>query len=232
MKAEIIKSQQGKVEDHAEHESSADRVSESGAGCKKLVPKEKTRIALRRKSSPSTNAACGGRAEPVKVITKDGELSGNVGQESIQQTFGTTDADLMPKLAVQLSLASPASLLGNEVDCNSSLAALHGIAPRDALEGMLAVQMVTVHNHSLEFLEKALKPGQPDEIVTANINRATKLMRTFTAQMDALNRYRSNGSHNLVVEQVHVHGGGQAIVGSIGRRESTKGSEDENERSS
>jgi hypothetical protein len=227
MKGEIIKSKQNKINGHAAPESSPDPMSENGAGCKELIPEQNTPIALPRKSQPSTKSACAGRAKPVKVVAADGELSWNGGQESLQQTFGTGDADLMPKLLLQLDVASPDSLLGTGIDRNSSLAALHGIAPRDALEGMLAVQMVTVHNHSIEFLQKALKPGQPDEVVTANVNRATKLMRTFTAQVEALPRYRNNDTQNLVVEQVHVHGGGQAIVGSIGPRESTKASEEE-----
>jgi hypothetical protein len=232
MKSKIIKSQQNKINGHAARESSPDPMSENGAGCKELIPEHNTPIALRRKCSLPTKPPYAGRAKPVKVVEGDGELSWNGGQESLQQTFGTGDSDLMPKLLVQVDAASPDSLLGTGIDRNSSLAALHGIAPRDALEGMLAVQMVAVHNHSIEFLQKALKPGQPDEVVTANVNRATKLMRTFTAQVEALTRYRNHDTQNLVVEQVHVHGGGQAIVGSIGPRESTKASEEKNERSS
>jgi hypothetical protein len=40
-------------------------------------------------------------------------------------------------------------------------------------------------------------------------------MRTFTAQLDALNKYRGKGEQKMEVKHVHVHEGGQAIVGNV-----------------
>jgi hypothetical protein len=42
-----------------------------------------------------------------------------------------------------------------------------------------------------------------------------------TAQVEALKRYRTGGQQKVTVEHVHIHAGGQAIVGSIeqGRKE-------------
>lgn len=96
---------------------------------------------------------------------------------------------------------------------NASTGAIHGIAPRDELEAMLAVQMLATHNTAMEMLRRALIPDQPcaDEMV----NRSTKLLRTFTAQMEALNRHRGKGQQKMTVEHVHVHQGGQAIVGPV-----------------
>ena len=45
--------------------------------------------------------------------------------------------------------------------------------------------------------------------------RFNKLARTFTAQVEALKRYRSKGEQKVTVEHVHVHDGGQAIVGNV-----------------
>jgi hypothetical protein len=42
-----------------------------------------------------------------------------------------------------------------------------------------------------------------------------KLLRTFAAQTEALQRYRGKGQQKVTVEHVHVHTGGQAIVGSV-----------------
>ena len=42
-----------------------------------------------------------------------------------------------------------------------------------------------------------------------------KLTRTFTSQMEALNRHRGKGQQKMTVEHVHVHDRGQAIVGSV-----------------
>jgi hypothetical protein len=40
-------------------------------------------------------------------------------------------------------------------------------------------------------------------------------MRTFTNQMETLKRYRSGAQQTVKVEHVHVHEGGQAIVGNV-----------------
>ena len=44
-----------------------------------------------------------------------------------------------------------------------------------------------------------------------------KLARTFATQVEALKRYRTSGEHRVVVHQVNVNDGGQAIVGSVSR---------------
>ena len=44
---------------------------------------------------------------------------------------------------------------------------------------------------------------------------ATKLLRTYTMQVEALQHYRGKGQQKIRVEHVHVHSGGQAIVGAI-----------------
>src|ERR1700730_8191147 len=49
----------------------------------------------------------------------------------------------------------------------------------------------------------------------SNGNLAVKLLRTFAAQAEALQRYRGKGQQKVTVEHVHVHTGGQAIVGSV-----------------
>ncbi len=58
-----------------------------------------------------------------------------------------------------------------------------------------------------------------------NGNLAVKLMRTFTIQVEALQRYRGKGQQKITVEHVHVHAGDQAIVGAVSaeRRESGGG---------
>lgn len=92
---------------------------------------------------------------------------------------------------------------------------LRGINQQDELEGMLACQMVGVHNLAMEVMKRAMLKDQTVNGVTENVNRATKLLRTFTAQMEALNRHRGKGQQKMTVEHVHVHQGGQAIVGNV-----------------
>jgi hypothetical protein len=47
------------------------------------------------------------------------------------------------------------------------------------------------------------------------LNQAGKLSRTFAMLLDALNRHRGKGMQKITVEHVHVHSGGQAVVGVV-----------------
>ena len=89
-----------------------------------------------------------------------------------------------------------------------------GIQPRDEAEAMLAAQMAAVHNASMTFARRLahVTTIQQQDAAERAFN---KLCRTFTAQLEALKRYRTGGQHKMTVEHVHVHPGGQAIVGDV-----------------
>ncbi len=98
---------------------------------------------------------------------------------------------------------------------DNALALLSGINPQDEMEGMLAVQMVGVHNMAMDAMRLAIHPDQYAEAKESLSNQAIKLLRTFSAQMEALDKHRRKGQQKVVVEHVHVHEGGQAIVGNV-----------------
>lgn len=95
-------------------------------------------------------------------------------------------------------------------------AALGGIGPRDELEGMLAAQLVASNAAAMECYRWAMIPEQSFEGRKENLNQANKLSRTYVTLLEALNRHRGKGGEQKVtVEHVHVHAGGQAVVGSV-----------------
>jgi hypothetical protein len=79
---------------------------------------------------------------------------------------------------------------------------------------MLAVQMVATHFAATRALRR-LKGSDTIPQQDSNGNLAAKLMRTFATQTEALQRYRGKAQQKVTVEHVHVHTGGQAIVGSV-----------------
>lgn len=89
-----------------------------------------------------------------------------------------------------------------------------GIAPKDHIEGMLATQMIATHYATMRCFSRAAEASS-HEIHQLNISSANKLTRSYTTQMEALNRYRGKGQQKMTVEHVHVHSGGQAIVGTV-----------------
>jgi len=97
----------------------------------------------------------------------------------------------------------------------ATIAALVGIAPGDEIEGMLAAQLVGLHNAAMECLRRAMLSEQPHPARMENLSHAGKLSRSYAALVEALNRHRGKGQQKVTVEHVHVHEGGQAIVGAV-----------------
>ena len=98
---------------------------------------------------------------------------------------------------------------------SATVAALMGIAPRDELEGMMAAQLVAAHNAAMECYRRAMIGEQSFEGRSENLTQANKLSRTYAALLDALNKHRGKGQQKVTVEHVHVHAGGQAVVGTV-----------------
>jgi hypothetical protein len=92
---------------------------------------------------------------------------------------------------------------------------LIGMAPRDEFEGMVAGQLVACHNASMECYRRSMIPDQTFEGRRENLNQANKLSRTYATLLEALNRHRGKGQQKVTVEHVHVHAGGQAVVGVV-----------------
>lgn len=90
-----------------------------------------------------------------------------------------------------------------------------GIAPRDELEGMMAAQLIAAHNAAMECYRRGMIREQTFEGRRENLNQANKLSRTFATLLEALHRHRGKAHQKVVVEHVHVHSGGQAIVGAV-----------------
>lgn len=148
----------------------------------------------------------------------------------ITEALGTPDKDLQMHLLTQVvqTFRGYVSAEGTNDErlaefANNAMALLNGIRPQDEIEGMLAVQMIAVHNMAMETLKLGMITGQPPQWIESNISHATKMLRTFSAQMEALKRYRTGGQQKVIVEHVYVTAGGQAIVGVVNRGEGNSG---------
>jgi hypothetical protein len=139
------------------------------------------------------------------------------------EAFGTSDYDLQVFFLDQVTqtfkgCVSSEGFCGNKELAklfSNAMAILQGIKPKDEVEGMLVVQMIGVHNMAMDAMKLVMISDQYPESKERNTNRATKLLRTFASQIEALKRYRTGGQQKMIVEHVHVHQGGQAIVGKV-----------------
>jgi hypothetical protein len=98
---------------------------------------------------------------------------------------------------------------------SATIAGLIGINPNDELEGMMAAQLIACHNASMECYRRSMIGEQTFEGRRENLSQANKLSRTYATLLEALNRHRGKGQQKVTVEHVHVHEGGQAIVGNV-----------------
>lgn len=131
------------------------------------------------------------------------------------EATGVADAGLISKMLNQVAGTGTGQTEDWVQSANNCLAIMHDIHPQNALEGLLTVQIVGTHNLAMEMLGRANAERQTVEGVDRNINRATKLLRTFTAQIETLQKLRGKKPQKVIVEHVHVHKGGQAIVGNV-----------------
>ena len=79
---------------------------------------------------------------------------------------------------------------------------------------MLAAQMACTHALAMEMIGRTQIAERRDAMNDYG-NLAVKLLRTYTAQIEALARVRRKGEQSVRVEHVHVHAGGQAVVGNV-----------------
>jgi hypothetical protein len=99
--------------------------------------------------------------------------------------------------------------------CSAAVEALIGIKPQDDIEGMIGAQLIACHNAAMECYRRAMLPDQSLEARHGNLNSANKLSRTYSTLLEALNRHRGKAQQKVTVEHVHVHAGGQAVVGNV-----------------
>jgi hypothetical protein len=136
------------------------------------------------------------------------------GTTLLLNALGTTNTNFADGLIKQLScIATDDHEVGID-DINFMVAVIGDIEPRDQMEAMLAAQMAAVHMATMTFAARLTSSERLYQVDAAQ-KALNKLARTFTAQMEALNRYRGKGQQKMTVEHVHVHEGGQAIVGNV-----------------
>jgi hypothetical protein len=125
-----------------------------------------------------------------------------------------------------VSADSPATRVGGQL--NRALQQFSELKPESYLEAMLLAQMIQVSNAAGNCMEKAFHENQTPRGREMNASLAVKFQRTFVAQIEALQKLRGKGGQKVTVEHVHVHEGGQAIVGNVNHH--TSGGRGKNER--
>jgi hypothetical protein len=162
------------------------------AGLPNLIgPRLRTEIKLlsqKQSRRPCPRVAKEGSADPGAQMCAGGD-------PNFKALFGVGTPEIAAILVGQAKALQRCWVERASVD-DALGSAIHLIAelqPRTIVEGMLAVQMVGVHAAATCFLARATLEGQTFEGADANVLRATRLMRLFTDQLEAMAKLNASG---------------------------------------
>lgn len=167
---------------------------------------------------PAANGQCQAAATPRIKLSRRGfaidHPDRKLGEALMANALGAADREAMDGILRQLVKASVSGGKACEVNLAFMISMVKSIGPRDSVEAMLVAQMVSVHVMAMRcahHLAHANDLAQHDSAARA----LGRLTRTFPAQIDALNRYRSQREPAITVQNVKVEDGGNAIVGTV-----------------
>jgi hypothetical protein len=125
----------------------------------------------------------------------------------------------------RLSRAAARSPLGgiSEIAINAALAMVEAAAPKDEIQGALAVQMACTHTTAMAVLAKLDVAFLTERRVASFGSAASRLLRAYAMQVEVLRRLRHGGHQYVRVEHVHINEGGQAVIGNVKPSDATKG---------
>ncbi len=131
---------------------------------------------------------------------------------TVSEITGTFNEMLGQQLIQQAIEATPQA---NKIDVKAEAvsAALGEMRPKDAIEGMIVTQMVSLHNQMMHYMKQSA--DEKNWQVKESISRYLKINRQFLACLYGLQRYRNKGQQNVVFQNVNVDPDGRAIVGCM-----------------
>jgi hypothetical protein len=135
--------------------------------------------------------------------------------QRLKNALGTTSSDFVSAslLQVQAAARSPFGTT-SETAMNAALAMVAAAAPKNEIEGALAVQMACTHTAAMAVLGNIDRLGTERRIALF-ASAASRLLRAHAMQMEVFRRLRNGGQQFCRVEHVHVNDGGQAIIGNV-----------------
>ena len=179
------------------------------------------------KPNNSPAIVAGQRRSPpvrVKVFRTDGKIArvyppdgdGRDWWLRLNKALGTTSSDFVNASLFQIQSACRSPWGGiSELAMNAALAMIEAAAPKDEIEGALAVQMACTHSAAMAVLAKLDVAFATEQRVAAFGSAAARLMRAYATQVEVLRRLRNGGQQFVRVEHVHVNDGGQAVIGNV-----------------
>jgi hypothetical protein len=134
----------------------------------------------------------------------------------LSKALGTMSSDFTNAALFQIQAACRSPFGGiSELSVNAALAMIEAAAPKDEIEGALALQMACTHAAAMAILAKLDTAFATERRIAAFGSAAARLMRAYATQVEVRRRMRHSGTQIVRVEHVHVNDGGQAVIGNV-----------------
>jgi len=142
-------------------------------------------------------------------------------KKALLDAMGFAEEDSVQHILLRIvnTLAGSGDVEKRKAKGNQILSMLSELRPLDGFEGMLIAQMLAVFDRAMECFRRADTHTSCAEMYLLLQNQGIRLMRLYNQQLEALDKHRRKGSQKMTVEHVHVHKGGQAIVGNVNQGE-------------
>jgi hypothetical protein len=132
-----------------------------------------------------------------------------VGSMLLMKALGTASIDFKNGIVKQLANVD------KEFGLNFCISIITGIEPRDQIETMLASQMAVIHSAAMRAAQYLARAENLFETESAE-RTLNKLVRSFTALVEALKRHRAADEQIIAVQNnVSVRERDQAIIDNV-----------------
>jgi hypothetical protein len=154
----------------------------------------------------------------VRAYPRDGE--GKAWWKRLKKALGTRSSDFVNASVAQLEAAARLpSGVPSDLGLNAALAMIEAAAPKDEIEGALAVQMACTHAAAMAVLTRLGGGVGTERRVAALGSAAARLLRTYSIQVETLRRLRHGGDQHVRVEHIYINKGAQAVIGNVRTRD-------------
>jgi hypothetical protein len=101
-----------------------------------------------------------------------------------------------------------------EPTMNAALAIIHSMQPQCELQALVAVEIIATGFSGLRLLRQS-QQQMTEDFIDVYGNYAIKLLRLQNEMIQTFDRYRRGNKQTVEVRHVHIHSGGQGVVGII-----------------
>jgi hypothetical protein len=136
---------------------------------------------------------------------------------AFREVFGDTLSDeFVDEMLTQLgsALAPGAWDQLEPATLNAAIAIIASVKPQTELEALLAVQIVAAGFAGLKFLQHGQRHLE-EAYITVYGGYSTRLLRLQLDLIQALDKHRRGHKQTVQARDVHIHSGGQGVVGII-----------------